>query len=69
MTPVLSFEAQGDLESKQACADLTYRVNGESFAEMHINLPYIRVHIDKTFGPYSLFDTGVKSIGHWCIKN
>jgi len=68
MTPTLMFQAHGDLQEKKACADLSYRVNAESRAEVHINIPFIRIRYDKVFGPYSLFDTGVKPIGHWCNK-
>ena len=68
MTPSLMLEAHGDLQKKEACADLSYRVNGEASAEVHINIPYIRIRLDKVFGPYSLFDTGIKQIAHWCVK-
>ncbi len=68
MTPTLTLQAHGDLQTREACADLSYRVNGEANAEVHINIPYTRIKLDKVFGPYSLFDTGVKQIGHWCVK-
>lgn len=68
MTPTLMLQAHGDLAAKEACADLSYRVNSEANAEVHINIPFIRIAYDKVFGPYSLFDTGVKPIGHWCYK-
>jgi len=68
VTPQLMFDAEGDIQKKEACADLSYRVNSEAGAEVHINIPYTRIKFDKIFGPYSLFDTGVKPIGHWCIK-
>lgn len=68
MTPAVTFEAHGDIEKREVCADLNYRVNSEASAEIHINIPLIRIRYDKVFGPYSLFDTGVKPIGHWCKK-
>ena len=68
MTPAMMFEAHGDIEKKEVCADLSYKVNSEASAEIHINIPLIKIRYDKVFGPYSLFDTGVKPIGHWCKK-
>jgi hypothetical protein len=68
LTPSLMFQAEGDVKEKKLCADLQYQVSSEARAEMHINIPFIRIRIDKVFGPYVLFDTGVKPIGHWCAK-
>lgn len=68
MTPTLMAEVHGDIEKKEVCADLKYHVNSEAGAEVHINIPLIRIRYDKVFGPYTIFDTGIKPIGHWCIK-
>lgn len=68
MEPSLMFAASGDTEKKELCADLSYQVKADSRAEVHINIPFTRIRFDKTFGPYVLFDTGVKPIGHWCVK-
>jgi len=66
--PTLMFEAHGDIQKKEVCADLSYQVESKAGAEVHINIPFIRIRYDKVFGPYSLFDTGVKPIGHWCVN-
>ena len=68
MTPQLMFEAHGDTVKKELCADMSYQVSADARAEVHINIPFIRINYDKVFGPYSIFDTGVKPIGHWCVK-
>lgn len=46
MTPKLMLEANGDLQKKQVCADLSYQVNSEANAEVHINIPLFRISYD-----------------------
>jgi hypothetical protein len=68
ITPQLFAEAHGDIEKKEICADLKYKVVSDAFAEVHINIPIVKVRYDKYFGPYVLYNTGEKPIGHWCVK-
>ena len=68
VTPGLFLEAEGDLDKKEACIDLSCNAIGEAGASIHINIPLIRIRYDKVFGPYKLFDSGIKKIVHWCIK-
>eukprot|EP01022_Parablepharisma_sp_SALTPOND_P019907 TRINITY_DN3488_c0_g1_i1.p1 TRINITY_DN3488_c0_g1~~TRINITY_DN3488_c0_g1_i1.p1 ORF type:complete len:520 (-),score=37.77 TRINITY_DN3488_c0_g1_i1:54-1439(-) len=66
LEPTVTAQAYGDADKKEVCADLAYRVFSEAEAELHINIPFVRVKYDRKFGPYTVFDTGVKSIGHFC---
>lgn len=66
--PSLMAEVAGDTEKKELCLDLSYEVLSEVYAALHINIPFVHLRIQKTFGPYKVIDTGVKKIGHWCAK-
>lgn len=67
VAPSLMFAATGDTQKKELCVDLSYKVLGEIFAGVTINLPFVKV-LEKNFGPYEIFNTGVKPIGRWCVK-
>lgn len=67
VTPTVMLAAHGDTTKKELCADLTYKIIGDIFAGITINVPFVKL-FEKNFGPYELFNTGVKPIGHWCVK-
>ena len=66
LAPTVTLDVAGDTNTKQICADLSYKVSADLSASVTLNLPLIKV-FEKTFGPKELFNTGVKPIGHWCI--
>ena len=65
--PTLTATAQGSTVTKELCADLSYKVAAYLKAGITINIPFIKI-LEKNFGPVELFNTGVKPIGHWCVK-
>lgn len=67
VTPSVRASAEGSIKTKELCADLFYRVAGELYATISMNIPFIK-SANWKFGPASLFDTGEQKIGHWCIK-
>jgi len=68
LIPTVYTKVNGNIENKELCADLSYRVICETQAELHVNIPLIFVQIDKIFGPLTLLDTEVQPIGHYCVK-
>jgi hypothetical protein len=67
VAPTIMATAKGDTEKKELCLDLNYEIKAEVHAAVSINLPIIKL-FEKKFGPYEVVNTGVKPIGHWCIK-
>ena len=67
VAPKIMATAKGDTEKKELCLDLSYIVTSEYWAGIRINLPIIKL-FERKFGPYEVINTGVKPIGHWCIK-
>lgn len=67
ITPSIRASAEGNTKEKELCADLFYRVAGELYATISMNIPLVK-SANWKYGPVSLFDTGEKNIGHWCIK-
>jgi len=65
--PVLSMQAQGSTADKQLCASLGYDIDITVAAELDINISWLNIHDDRTFGPKSLYASGNQSIGHWCV--
>ncbi len=65
--PTLMASAYGDTTKKELCADMSYKVLGDFTASIGLNMPIGKL-LEKEFGPYEIFNTGVKPIGHWCIK-
>jgi hypothetical protein len=65
--PTLMANAYGDTEKKELCLDLKYKVSSGIWAGIEINIAWVKL-FEKKFGPYELFNTGEKPIGHWCIK-
>lgn len=67
VAPTIMATAKGDTDKKELCLDLSYQVTSEYHAAISINLPIIHLWEYK-WGPTRILDTGVKPIGHWCIK-
>lgn len=67
MTPNVRAAASGSLKEKQLCADLFYRVHGDIYASINMNIPFIK-SLNWKYGPHSLFDTKEQNIGHKCIR-
>jgi hypothetical protein len=67
LTPAIRAAAEGNLKEKQLCVDVFYRAAAELYALINMNIPLVKAANWK-FGPVSLFDTGEKQLGHWCIR-
>lgn len=67
-TPQLNLEAEGDIQKKEACVDVTAQAIAEAGARVHINIPIINIRYEKSFGPVTLFKTGPKRLAHKCIN-
>lgn len=67
-TPQIDFVAEGDIEKKEACVDVTAQVKAETGASLHINIPLINIRYDKHFGPVTLFKTGLRKLAHKCVN-
>jgi hypothetical protein len=67
-TPRLDLVAEGDIEKKEACVDVTAEAKAEAGARVHINIPIVNIKYEKSFGPVTLFKTGPKRLIHKCIN-
>jgi len=67
LVPTMMMKAHGDTNKKEICLDLSYKLIADISAGISINLPFIKL-VEKTFGPYELYNSGEKPIGHWCVK-
>lgn len=65
--PTLLAKAEGNIKTKQLCAEMLYKIIAKLYAKITMNLPLIKLKEIK-FGPYELLNTGEKTIGKWCIK-
>lgn len=36
------------------------------FYRLEVNIPWLNVNIDKTYGPKTYYDSGTLDIGDWC---
>jgi len=66
-TPRLDLVAEGDVQKKEACVDVTAQAKAEAGARVHINIPIVNIKYEKSFGPVTLFNTGPKRLVHKCI--
>jgi hypothetical protein len=65
--PTVNMQATGDAATAQLCATLGYDISMSISAELDINIGWLDIHEDKTFGPKSLYASGPQTIGHWCV--
>jgi len=66
LEPEIFGKAYGDINKKEVCADLSYKILCQAKAELHINIPAAFIKQDHIYGPVNIIDTGVKEIGHFC---
>lgn len=66
--PILNFQAEGSTKEKQLCANLTYDVEIDSSAQLHINIPWLFIHDTDSYGPRIIYNTGTKPIGGICVN-
>eukprot|EP00697_Spironema_sp_BW2_P003454 gnl/Spiro4/14604_TR7865_c0_g1_i1.p1 gnl/Spiro4/14604_TR7865_c0_g1~~gnl/Spiro4/14604_TR7865_c0_g1_i1.p1 ORF type:complete len:441 (-),score=135.66 gnl/Spiro4/14604_TR7865_c0_g1_i1:62-1351(-) len=62
ITPTLNLDISGSSSPKQICASATGEVGIVAQADLDINIPWVHIVKDKTFGPYTLYDSGVQQL-------
>ncbi len=64
--PTLIGDVVGSLDKKQICGSLSYDFDVKVKSELDINIPWLHVEYDKTFGPYVIFEES-GPIGKICL--
>jgi len=67
LTPNLHMEVQGDASTRQLCETTSYDVALTSEAELHLNIDWLHVHDDKTWGPKTIWATK-GDLSQTCVK-
>jgi len=67
-TPTLDIKAYEQKTPKLAlCANATAQDTLVAQSSLNINIPWLFIHSHDTWGPTTIYDSGVKDIGHKCV--
>jgi hypothetical protein len=66
MLPTVSYVAHADTTTKKLCVKGTFDAILLLESKLEVNIPWLNVNIDKTYGPKTYYDSGTLDIGDWC---
>jgi len=71
LDPTLHLDIKGQAKAvppaAKLCADLSYDATIVSNAHLTIDIPWLFIHEDKSWGPTTIMDTGVQPIASKCV--
>ena len=68
VVPKMMLDVKGNVESRQICTTASADLALTSESELDINISWLHVHTDKTWGPKTIYDSGEKQIFSYCAN-
>jgi hypothetical protein len=67
VSPMVSAQTTGSTESSQICTDVSWNLGVTAEADLNINIPWFAIHKSKSFGPYTVYESGTQNLPQFCV--